>query len=309
MRWLSSLNRDIKPLFSFDTKLKYLTTLGVGGPCECLARPLKQRDLELILEFCRKEKLPVWFLGGGSNVLIPDEGLPGVTIHTCGLNGIFWEEEADYVNVFAESGVLLASLLGLSLKLGWSGLEFTAGIPGTLGGALAGNAGAEGSSMGDVVKMVKVIKSDGAIIEKTREVMQFSYRFSSLSLGRSAITGCRLKLKKSTQDAVAKRTREFLSKRRFQPKGIKTAGCIFKNPEGSSAGKLLDEAGCKGLKCGDAAVSEKHANFIENRGFASSADILALIDLCRNRVFHNSGILLVPEIKFLGAGTDVEISA
>ncbi len=307
MRWLSSLNRDIQPLFSFDTKLKHLTTLGVGGPCECFARPLKQRDLEMILEFCRKENSPVWLLGGGSNVLIPDEGLPGITIHTGGLNGLFWEEDGDFVNIFVESGVLLASLLGLSLRRGWTGLEFTAGIPGTIGGALAGNAGAEGFSIGDIVRMVQVIENDGSIIEKTREEMQFSYRFSSLSLEKSAIKGCSLKLTKATQDMVAKGTREFLLKRSLQPRGIRTAGCIFKNPKGSSAGKLLDEAGCKGLRCGDATVSLKHANFIENRGSASSADILALIDLCRNKVFHNSGIFLATEIKFLGVCTDAEI--
>lgn len=306
MRWRSRLNRDIKPLFSFDANLKHLTTLGVGGLAECLARPRKQRDLEMILEFCRKEGSPVWIMGGGSNVLAPDEGLPGITIHTGGLNGVFWEENGDSVIVFAESGTLLASLLGLSLKYGWSGLEFVAGIPGTVGGALAGNAGAEGFSMGDIVRVVKIIGNDGSIIEKTRDDIQFAYRFSSLSLENAAITGCVIGLGKSTSDAVAESAREFLFRRRSQPRGIRTAGCIFKNPEGASAGKLLDEAGCKGLKCGNASVSLRHANFIENRGGASAADILALIDICRIRVFQNSGISLVTEIRFLGFGANEE---
>lgn len=306
MRWQSRLKRNIKPLFSFDINLKHLTTLGVGGPSECFARPLKSGDLISILEFCREEDAPVWFLGGGSNVLIPDEGLPGITIHTRELNAVMWEEKGDSVNVFAESGALLPSLLGLSLKRGWSGFEFTAGIPGTIGGALAGNAGAEGFSIGDIVKSVRVIESNGSIIQKARRDMVFSYRFSNLLLENSAITGCSLELKKSTPDAVAKRTREFLSNRRSQPIGVKTAGCIFKNPQGSSAGRLLDEAGCKGLECGGASVSVKHANFIENRGSASSNDIRALIHLCQKRVFQSSGISLVTEIRFLGVSADAQ---
>jgi len=300
MRWRSRLNRDIKPLFSFDTDLKHLTTLGVGGPSECFFRPLNQRDLEIVLDFCRNENSPVWILGGGSNVLIPDKGLPGITIHTEGLNGVFWEEIGDSINVYAESGVLLAFLLGLSLRRGWSGLEFSAGIPGTVGGALAGNAGAEGFSIVDIVGFVKVVNSDGVLVDKRREDLLFSYRFSSLAYEEMAISGCGLKLQKSTPEAVGKKSREFLFKRRPQPRGIKTAGCIFKNPEGTSAGKLLDEAGCKGLGCGDATVSLKHANFIENRESASAEDILSLIDICREKVFCYSGISLVTEIRFLG---------
>lgn len=301
MRWRSSLDSAIKSLFSFDTDLKHLTTLGVGGPSECFARPLKQKDLEMVLEFCRKENSPVWILGGGSNVLIPDKGLPGITIHTGGLNGVFWEEIGDSINIFAESGVLMASLLGLSLRRGWSGLEFSAGIPGTVGGALAGNAGAEGFSMGDIVRFVKVVDINGVLVSKKREDLCFSYRFSSLASEKSAISGCMLELKKSTPETVAIKAREFLSKRRSQPRGIKTAGCIFKNPEGTSAGKMLDEAGCKGLSCGDASVSTRHANFIENRGSASAEDIISLIEICRKRVFQNSGISLVTEIRFLGS--------
>ena len=300
MRWRSNLNRAIQSLFSFDTNLKNLTTLGVGGPSECFARPLKQKDLEMVLEFCRKENSPVWILGGGSNVLIPDKGLPGITIHTGGLDGVFWEEIGDSINIFAESGALMAFLLGLSLKRGWSGLEFSAGIPGTVGGALVGNAGAEGSSMGDIVRFVNVVDSDGALVKKRREDLRFSYRFSSLASEKPAISGCRLELKRSTPEAVARKAREFLSKRRSQPRGIRTAGCIFKNPEGTSAGKLLDEAGCKGLVRGDASVSSRHANFIENRGSASAEDIISLINICRERVFCNSGISLVTEIRFLG---------
>ncbi|MDO8885529.1 UDP-N-acetylmuramate dehydrogenase [Candidatus Oleimmundimicrobium sp.] len=307
MRWRSRLNRELKPLFSFRTYLNDLTTLGVGGPAECLARPLTQRDMEILLAFCREEGTPFWLLGGGSNVLVPDEGLPGITILTSGLNGVFWEETGDAVTVYSESGTLLASLLGLSLRRGWTGLEFAAGIPGTLGGALAGNAGAEGLSLGDLVRSVKVIQDDGNVRDRSRGEIDFSYRFSSLGLEGVAITGCRLVLKKSNPSEIAEKVRGFLSNRKGQPRGVKTAGCIFKNPEGSSAGKLLDEAGCKGLECGNAVVSMKHANFIENRGSASTKDILSLIDRCRTRVVQNSGVYLATEIRFLGNSLNAKI--
>lgn len=306
MRWLSRLSLEIRHLFSFRTYLNDMTTLGTGGPAEFLARPLTQKDLVAILAFCREEGVPFWLLGGGSNVLVPDEGLPGITIQTKGLNEIFWEETGDSVLVYSGSGTFLASLLGLSLRRGWSGLEFTAGIPGTLGGALAGNAGADGFSLGDLVRNVRVIQEGGIVIDRPGDKIDFSYRFSSLGLEKVAISGCSLVLRKSTPSKVAEEARRFLSYRKGQPRGVKTAGCIFKNPEGASAGKLLDEAGCKGMESGGAVVSMKHANFIENRGSASTKDILSLIELCRTKVFQNSGVNLVKEIRFLGDLSDAE---
>lgn len=306
VRWLSRLSPEIRHLFSFRTYLNDMTTLGTGGPAEFLAKPLTQKDLVDILTFCHEEGFPFWLLGGGSNVLVPDEGLPGITIQTKGLNGIFWEEKGDSVIVYSGSGTFLASLLGLSLRRGWSGLEFTAGIPGTLGGALAGNAGADGFSLGDLVRNVKVIQEDGIVIDRPRHEIEFSYRFSSIGTEKVAISGCCLVLERSSPFEVAEEVRRFLSHRKGQPRGVKTAGCIFKNPDGASAGKLLDEAGCKGMESGGAVVSMKHANFIENRGSASTKDILSLIERCRTKVFQNSGVKLVTEIRFLGDLSDAE---
>jgi UDP-N-acetylmuramate dehydrogenase len=304
MRWRSRLSREIQPLFSFDRSLSGMTTLGVGGLAECLARPETIRDLCLLLEFCRSEGSPLWIIGSGSNILAPDDGLPGIILQTSGLNGILWEEEGDSVLLYAESGVLLASLLGLSMKKGWSGLEFAAGIPGTLGGALSGNAGAGDLSIGGLVESVGVVGADGKIETKQAGDYFFSYRYSSIGEEGTPIIFCTLRLERSNPEYVADRTRNMLSRRNGQPKGVRTAGCIFKNPRGQSAGMLLDEAGCKGMSCGGAVVSRRHANFIENRGLATSRDVVSLIMKCAERVRARTGISLQREIRFLGDISD-----
>lgn len=300
MRWRSRLSRAITPHLSFGSPLEGLTTLGIGGPAECLARPVTLSELKAILSFSLEEGVPAWLLGGGSNVLVPDEGLPGVTIQTGSLNGISWEDKGEEIFIKTESGTLLASILALAIRKGWEGLEFAAGIPGTVGGALHGNAGVEGISLGDLVHSVSLVDNRGMLIEKARKDISFAYRFSDLHTGNRAIASARLMLKRSDPEKVASRVRYFLNRRKNQPKGVKTAGCVFKNPDGQSAGKLLDEAGCKGMRVGDAVISMKHANFIENAGKAKASDIGSLISECRDRVFHRTGITLETEIRILG---------
>ena len=300
MRWRSRLSREIIPLLLFDSPLEGLTTLGIGGPAECLAKPVTRSELKAIISFCLDEGVPVWLLGGGSNVLVPDEGLPGITVQTGSLNGLSWEDKGSRIMVDAESGTLLASILALAMRRGWEGLEFAAGIPGTVGGALNGNAGVEGISLGDLVHSVTLLDECGMMIEKSREEITFSYRFSDLLMSNSAIVSARLVLERSAPEKVASRVRSFLERRRNQPKGVKTAGCVFKNPDYQSAGKLLDEAGCKGMRVGDAIVSAKHANFIENVAKARASDIGKLIEECRRRVFQRTGIILETEIRILG---------
>ena len=308
MRWRSRLDCENLPFCSSGTRLKDLTTLGVGGPAECLARPVTRRDLTRILDLCREEEAPTWFIGGGSNVLIPDEGLPGVTIQTGGLNGVLWEEQDDSVVLETESGVLLASLLALSMNKGWEGLEFSVGIPGTVGGALHGNAGVEGRSLGDLVESVLLVDDKGSLAWKSRQDIRFSYRFTDLLAGNRAIVACKLVMKKGDPAKISSSVRGFINRRKGQPRGIRTAGCIFKNPCGESAGKLLDETGCKGLSVGDAVVSSIHANFIENKGSASSKDIFRLISNCREKVFQRTGILLEMEICLLGEIPHAEVA-
>lgn len=307
MRWRSKLNRALLPFCSSDVPLKNFTTLGVGGVADCLAKPSTRRELSSILDFCNEEGLPVWFLGGGSNVLISDEGLRGMTILTEGLNGIFWEEKIDTVLLEAEAGVSLAALLALSIKRGWGGLEFVAGIPGSVGGSLRGNAGVEGKALGDLVESVLLMDGKGTPQWEKGKDIRFSYRYSDLQVERKAIVACRFSLTISGISEVALRSRSFFDKRMGQPKGLKTAGCIFKNPRAGFAGRILDEAGCKGLKVGAAEVSGRHANFIVNNGSASSRDIVRLISSCRDKVFEKTGIFLDLELCLMGEFLDREI--
>ncbi len=300
MRWRSRLSKEIQAFFSFDQPLSGMTTLGVGGPAECLARPKTLGEFCLFLDFCRSEGTPLWIIGSGSNILVPDDGLPGITLQTFGLNGIFWEEQGDFVLLYAESGVLLASLLGLSIRKGWSGLEFSAGIPGTLGGALSGNAGVGDLSIGGLVESVGVVDTNGKVETRQAGDCIFSYRYSSIGEEGTPIIFCTLRLERSNPDHVADGTRKMLSRRKGQPKGARTAGCIFKNPPGQSAGMLLDEAGCKGMSCGGATISRRHANFIENSGSATAGDVASLIVKCADRVRGRTGISLQREIRFLG---------
>jgi UDP-N-acetylmuramate dehydrogenase len=253
-----------------------------------------------VLNFCVKEGLPVWLLGGGSNVLIPDEGLRGITIQTRGMNGVMWEEKGDSVLLEVEAGVTLAALLSLSIERGWSRLEFVAGIPGSVGGALRGNAGVEGRALGDLVESVLLINNEGLLQWEKRGDLRFSYRFSDLLEKNKAIVACRLLLAKEDTGVVAHTAGKYFDKRAGQPKGVRTAGCLFKNPEAGFAGKILDDAGCKGLRQGDAEVSRIHANFIVNTGSAGSKDILRLISLCRERVYQETGILLELELCVMG---------
>ncbi len=308
MRWRSRLNRTILPFCSYDVPLKNFTTLGVGGEAECLARPSTRRELSSVLDFCNEEGVPAWFLGGGSNVLIPDEGLKGMTIQTGGLNGVSWEEKGDSVLLEAEAGVSLAALLALSIKRGWGGLEFVAGIPGSVGGSLRGNAGVEGKALGDLVKSVLLIDEKGSFQWRNGREIRFSYRYSDLLTEHKAIVACRLVLTTAGTAEVALGARDYFDKRAGQPKGVRTAGCIFKNPKAVFAGKILEEAGCKGLRVGDAEVSARHANFIVNNGSASSKDIARLISTCRDRVFQKTGIFLDLELCLMGVFLDGEVS-
>ena len=183
-------------------------------------------------------------------------------------------------------------------KLG--GIEFAAGIPGTLGGALAGNAGAGGHGVCELIDYAITIEPDGEIITRNNNMIDYSYRHSSLADEKRIIVSARMTFRPS-QPKDREIFENFMMLRSRQPHGHKNAGCTFKNPEGNSAGKLLDECGCKNLSAGDAIVSDKHANFILNRGHATSSDVIKLIEMCAQRVYDSTGIKLEPEIKIYGS--------
>lgn len=271
--------------------LNQFSTLGTGGTAEFFAQPDNVSHLQEVIR--NAVNIPVYVIGGGSNIIIPDGVIRGLVISTRKMNSISWKDD---LSAEIGAGYILSSLVNTLRGKNIGGLEFSAGIPGTIGGAVSGNAGAGGHGICEFVKCVKAVDISGNIIEYGRGDFSYSYRYCSLS---GVITAS---VVMSFRDCHAWNEDEysvFMARRRNQPLNFRSAGCTFKNPEGNSAGKLLDECGCKGLTVGGASVSEKHANFIINCGHATSSDVMGLADLCARRVYECTGITLEPEIHTL----------
>lgn len=276
--------------------LSPLSTLKVGGEAEIFTAPNSIEDMKTLFALVMKDGCPVYIIGGGSNVLFPDGLINGVVISTQNLNSIEWRTP---FTADVDAGFKLSMLMKELRDKNLGGMEFAAGIPGTLGGALAGNAGAGGHGICELVDYVVCVESDGEIRTWNHSEINYSYRKCSLSDERRLILSARMTFRAS-QPKDKNVLENFLLRRGSQPHGLHNAGCTFKNPDGYSAGKLLDECGCKNLSVGDAIVSDQHANFILNRGHANSSDIIELIKICGRKVYDNTGIKLEPEIKIFG---------
>ncbi len=272
-----------------------LCTLHVGGNAEFFVSPSSIESMRKLFIRLLKEGCPVYVLGGGSNVLFPDGLVKGVVISTRNLKNIDWRTN---LTADVDAGFLLSKLMKELRERNLAGLEFAAGIPGTIGGALIGNAGAGGRGICELADDVVAIEKDGTIKTWQNNEIDYGYRKCSLSDGKRIIVCARMTFRtiKPKDNEVLE---NYLLRRGSQPHGLHNAGCTFKNPEGNSAGKLLDECGCKNLSIGDAFVSDVHANFILNRGHASSSDVLELIKICAQRVYDSTGIKLEPEIKIM----------
>ena len=281
------------------------TSYGIGGPADILAYPVDQEDLRVLLQSIKAGKQNFLLLGGGTNVLVRDGGFRGVVITLQRMQAVTIEREyrsigGSFVVVRAEAGVSLAKLLSFAVDQGLTGLEFGAGIPGTLGGAVCMNAGTSLGEMGDVVESVTLVTPDGETVTRSREEMGFGYRASSVPEGH-VVLEVRIVLRRDEKEKIKARVKDLQDKRKkFQPWGLPSAGSVFKNPQEESAGKLIENAGLKGATIGGAQVSDKHGNFIVNTGKATAADVLALMDLIRGKVLENHGVRLEPEIKIIG---------
>ncbi|MBI3990598.1 MAG: UDP-N-acetylmuramate dehydrogenase [Candidatus Omnitrophica bacterium] len=278
------------------------TTFRIGGPVDYFIEPADLYQLKKTLSFCRKEKLAFMVIGSGSNLLVNDAGVKGIVIK---LNSPYFKKvNVKGLSVTAGAGVKLGRLVQVAAKSGLGGLEFLAGIPGTVGGALIMNAGVKGRDSGSrkeisrFIKEIKALDGKGKIVKLKKNEMRFSYRNSNL--GKYIILGARFYLRREPSEAIEKRVKEYLDyKKQTQDLTFPSAGCIFKNPAGHSAGYLLDKCGLKGKRIGGAKVSERHANFIVNEDGAKAADVLSLVELARKKVKARFGIKLSPEIKFL----------
>ncbi|MEX0712992.1 MAG: UDP-N-acetylmuramate dehydrogenase [Pirellulales bacterium] len=270
------------------------TWFKLGGPAEYFAQPGNVGELAELVRRCRQEEAPVRLLGGGSNVLVRDEGVPGMVIVIS--DPSFAEVEIDSGGVRAGAGVKLGHLISATVREGLAGLEALVGIPGTVGGALHGNAGSRGGDIGQWTSRATVMTSSGEVVERGRDELVFAYRQSSLD--ELVILAAEFQLEQEDPDELTKRMqKQWIVRKASQPLGHQSAGCIFKNPRGMSAGMLIDQAGLKQTRIGGAEVSDRHANFIVADPGASSQDVLRLIELVRSRVADRLGVDLETEIE------------
>ena len=273
------------------------TTLKVGGPADLLFHPRNFLELWRGLELAREMELPIFFLGGGSNLLVRDGGFRGVVISLKGLREFSCQGEI----LEAESGAFLPKLLSFCRQQGLSGLEFLAGVPTSLGGAVVMNAGAFGQEIRGVLEEVTVL-SDGVFRTYQAEEIPFAYRSWNGPEG-AVVVKAKLRLKAAPSEEVRERFEKYLQRRKAtQPLNRFSAGCFFKNPSEAPAGYLIEQAGLKGFVQGRAAVSDVHANFIVNLGGAKASEILALAELVKEEVFKAFGLELQEEVAIVGEG-------
>lgn len=290
---MSSLD-DFTDITRHNEPLGPLTWLKVGGPVQYFIQPRHPEELIEVVRCCHENEVAVRVLGGGSNVLVRDEGISGVVLRIGGDE--FSKVEVDGTRVRAGAGALLSQLISRSVKAGLAGLETLAGIPGTVGGALRGNAGGHGGDIGQFVHSVRVLTSAGETFERTEDELSFGYRFSSID--ELVILDGLFELQEDDPDEITRRMRKiWIMKKATQPLSFQSAGCIFKNPRGLSAGALIEQAGLKGTRIGGAEISDRHANFVVTHEGATSDDVLRLIDLARSKVSEQFGVDLEPEIE------------
>ncbi|MCX8081815.1 MAG: UDP-N-acetylmuramate dehydrogenase [bacterium] len=280
-----------------DFPLHTLTSFKTGGPARFLITPSDVEEAKKIIACCKQYNTPLLIIGMGTNMLISDNGFDGVVLSTQGLKEVLVEK----TSVYSQSGVLLSTLLNICIMESLSGLEFLAGIPGTAGGAIMSNAGLKEEWISKKIVSVTVFHLS-SLKEETilKEKIQFGYRKSGLE--KYFITGALFSLNKGKQEEIKHNISMYMKQRiKTQPLEYPSAGSVFKNPPGLFAGKLIEDCGLKGYSIGGACISEKHANFIINKGSATSEDIYKLICTVKERVKKMYNIELETEIKIIGS--------
>lgn len=281
-----------------DEPMARHTTFAIGGPADVYVEPQTEAELAAVLRLTQSENLPLTILGGGSNVLVRDGGIRGITIGLGRMTKPFYCEEN---RIVAAGGVRMMQVSRMGLEHSLTGLEFAVGIPGTIGGAVWMNAGAYGGEMMQIVDSVSTVTREGERRVYTREELNFGYRQSVFQETGDIVTEVHLRLQKGKQEKIAADMDEYTQRRRSkQPLTLPSAGSTFKRPPGYYAGTLIDQTGLKGLAIGGAQVSTLHAGFVVNTGQATARDVLQLISEVQRRVFELHGVQLDPEVRILG---------
>jgi len=280
---------------SFQAPLSEYTSFKIGGPADVVVEPADIEDVCLVVHQAFARKIPLFVLGG-TNLLVRDGGIRGIVMSLVRLRGI--KEEPGSV-LYAEGGVGMPTLIGYAIRHSLAGLEWAAGIPGTVAGCVVMNAGTKLGEMKDSVKAVRMVNMKGQLVEVEAAQVRFEYRRALLP--RGIVVGVWLQLKQGVRSEIERVVKDYLRYRRdTQPLAMPSAGCVFKNPPNDSAGRLIEAVGLKGARVGDAEVSMKHANFIVNRGQARAADVTALIGKVRSAIRRLAGLRLDLELKIVG---------
>ncbi|EXG85457.1 UDP-N-acetylmuramate dehydrogenase [Clostridium sp. ASBs410] len=275
------------------------TSFRVGGPAACFVIPADEKELAAVMALCRREEVPFFILGNGSNLLVGDEGYDGVVISMDCLNHCQVDKETGVLK--AGAGAPLARIALEAYRATLTGFEFAAGIPGTLGGAVVMNAGAYGSEMKEVLRSVRVLTPEGEVRELPADQLSLGYRASCIIPKQYVVLEAKIRLRDGDEVSIKNRMNELARRRKEkQPLEYPSAGSTFKRPEGHFAGKLIEEAGLRGFSLGGAQVSEKHCGFVINKDGATAADIRNLCEEVKKRVLKNSGVALEMEVKTLG---------
>ena len=291
MAWPNGFVRAQEPLANH-------TSFRIGGPAEWFAEPLTIDELMDVLPAANHAGIPVSIIGGGTNLLVADRGLHGLVVHLgrgFRTTHFLTNGESPDVVIRCGAGLLTQHLVQLASQHGWADLERLAGLPGQLGGAVAMNA----QNIGRFVDRITVVSLTGGLQERSREHLRFAYRDAALEPG--IIVDVVLRFPKASPEVSAQRIQQALCDRKTtQELSLPSAGCAFKNPPGTSAGRLIDQAGLKGTRIGDAFISRRHANFIVNLGHATCGEVLALMEYVQHCVERRFGVWLEPEIRILG---------
>lgn len=291
---MSSLDQ-FSEIIKRDEPLAPYTWLKLGGPAQYFIEPRDVDELVRVVTVCCDNAIPVRILGSGSNLVVRDEGVSGAVLrlnHPC-----FANVRIEGTRVTAGGGALLSHVISETVRAGLTGFENLAGIPGTIGGALHGNAGGRHGEISQYVHSVTVLTARGERLVRSEDELLFDYRQSNLD--ELLILEAEFELLADDPDEISRRLRKiWITKKSSQPLNTQTVGCIFKNPRGQRAGQLIEQAGLKGTRIGGAEINDRHANFIVTHEGASSSDVQRLMDLVRSKVSDQFGVHLEPEVKF-----------
>ncbi len=290
---MSSLN-EFNEILQRDEPLAPCTWLHLGGPAQYLLTPRSIDELTKLVRTCHEAQIPIHILGGGSNVLVKDEGVSGAVIRLT--NPVFAHVTIDGNRVRAGGGALLSHVISETVRVGLAGFENLTGIPGTIGGALCGNSGGRLGEISQLVTSVTGLTLLGELVVRGKDELSFDYRQSNL--GELLILDAEFELASGDPEAISQILKKnWIAKKSVQPLSSQSAGCVFKNPRGQRAGQLIEQAGLKGTRVGGAEISDRHANFIVTHPGAKSSDVLRLIDLIRSKISEQFGVHLESEIK------------